>query len=449
MSGLLTRITPSNPIVSKVLSGAGIVFGIRVTSAALAFVSIAALARWMGAAEYGVYAYAFSWLFLLALPAGLGLSAVCVRFLAEYVALDDWGKVRGLIGRSAALTLTTGIAIALIAAAVIWFTPNLIRAQYRIPLLIAVFGVPLIALTTLGSQLGRAFGWVALAYGPSQLWHPVVLLIVAGSMATAGASMNARVMIPVSLVISGLTLIVQAIVYARRLRPQLRNVPAAYHQRAWLRVAVPLLVIDSVAALIMHADIVMVGIFLTPVDVAHYFAATRVATVASFFVASIGALAGPNLAALHAQGKTRDMQELLAGVTPWITVPALTVTLLLVATGWPLLRLFGSGFEAGYVALVLLAAGHLVASANGPAALVLNMTGHQDSAGITYGAAAFTNIVLNALLIPRFGIAGAALATALTTIGMSATLVTLVRRRLGLRSSIFGVLKTQRLSSPR
>jgi O-antigen/teichoic acid export membrane protein len=442
MSGLLTRLTPSNELVAKVLSGAGIVFGIRVTSAALAFVSIAALARWMGAAEYGVFAYAYSWLFLLALPAGLGLSAVCVRFLAEYVALDDWAKVRGLIGRSAALTLMTGIAIALIAATGIWLAPNLIRPQYRIPLLIAVFGVPLIALATLGSQVGRAFGWVAWAYGPSQIWQPVALLIVAGAMATAGATMNARVMIPVSLIIGGLTLIVQAMVYARRLRPQLRNVPAAYHQRAWLRVAVPLLVIDSFAALIMHADIVMVGIFLTPEDVAHYFAATRVAMVASFFLASVGALAGPNLAALHAQGKTRDMQELLAGVTPWITVPALTVTLLLVVAGWQLLRLFGPGFEAGYVALLLLAAGHLVASANGPAALILNMTGHQDWAGLTYGGAALTNIALNALLIPRFGIAGAALATALTTIGMSATLVTLVRRRLGLRSSIFGTLRT-------
>jgi O-antigen/teichoic acid export membrane protein len=403
----------------------------------------------MGASEYGVFAYAYSWLFLLALPAGLGLSAVCVRFLAEYSALNDWPKVRGLIGRSAGLTLTTGIGIAIIAAAVIMISPNLVRPPYRIPLLIAVFGVPLVALATLGSQVGRAFGWVALAYGPTQIWQPLTLLAVAGLMAVAGAPMSARVMVPVSVLLGGLMVTIQAAIYARRLRPRLRNVPPDYNQRAWLRVAVPLLVIDSFTALLMHADIVMVGIFMTPVDVAHYFAATRIAMVASFFVASVGALAGPSLAALSAQGKTREMQELLAGVTPWITVPALSVTLVLAVAGWQLLRLFGPGFEAGYVALLLLAAGHLVASANGPAALVLNMTGHQDSAGITYGAAALTNIILNALLIPRLGIAGAALATALTTIGMSATLVTLVRRRLGLRSSIFGVLRTQRLSSPR
>jgi O-antigen/teichoic acid export membrane protein len=229
----------------------------------------------------------------------------------------------------------------------------------------------------------------------------------------------------------------------------LRPVAAEHDQSAWVRVAVPLLLIDSFVALITYADIVMVGIFLTPSDVAHYFAATRLAIVVSFFLTSVGSLAGPNLAALYAQGKTRDMQELLAGVTPWMTLPAAGVTLLLVVAGWPLLRLFGAGFETAYVTLVVLAAGNLVASANGPAGLVLNMTGHQDSCGKTYAVAAVANIVLNALLIPRLGIAGAALATTLTIIVTSGVLVFLVRRHLGLRSSVFGVLRLQRVSSPR
>lgn len=449
MHAFLTRFTPSNEIVAKVLGGAGIVFGIRVAAAAISYVLIVALARWMGASEYGVFAYAYSWIYLLALPAGLGLSAVCVRFLAEYSALNQWPKVRGLIGRSAAITLGTGVAIALIAAGVILLAPNFVKAPYRIPLLLAMFGVPLFALGALGAQVGRAFGWVGFAYGPSQIWQPVMLLLVAGLMAAAGASMSARVLIPVSLLLYGVAIIVQVTVYARRLNPRLRHLPADYHQREWLRVAVPLLVIDSFGALILYADIVMVGVYLAPSDVAHYFAATRVAMVTSFFLASVGALAGPNLAALHAQGKKKEMQELLAGVTPWMTGPALVVTLVLAVAGWPLLRLFGPGFEAGYIALLLLAAGHLVASASGPVALILNMTGHQDACGKTFGAGALANIGLNALLIPRFGIAGAALATALTTIAMSTVLVTLVRRRLGLRSSIFGVLRTHPLSSPR
>lgn len=403
----------------------------------------------MGTAEYGVFVYAYSWLYLLALPAGLGLSAACVRFLAEYAALNDWSKVRGLIWRSTLLTFGTGVAIAVIVAIVILVAPQLINAPYRIPLLFAAIGVPIVALASLGAQVGRAFGWVVVAYSPSQVWQPFLLLVVAGMMAAAGLSTHARVMVPLSLAIGAVTLIVQAIVYARRLGPRLRPVPAHYDQSVWVRVAVPLLLIDSFIALIAYSDIIMVGIFLTPSDVAHYFAATRLAMIVSFFLTSIGALAGPNLAALHAQGRTREMQDLLAGITPWMTVPAAVVTLVLVAAGWPLLRFFGEGFEVAYATLILLAAGNLFASASGPAALVLNMTGHQDSAGKTYGAAALANVALNALLIPRYGIAGAALATALTTIVMSAVLVLLVRRRLGLRSSIVGVLRAHRVSSPR
>ena len=450
MSGIhFPGMMPSNLSVTKVLRGAGIVLGIRIAASVISYVSIAALARWMGVSEYGVFAFAYSWLYLLALPAGLGLSAACVRFLAEYAALDDWPKVRGLIWRSTLLTLGTGVAIAVVAAAVILIAPGLIQPAYRTPLLLVVMGVPLFALATLGSQVGRAFGWVLSAYSPTQVWQPLLVLIVAGVLVTAGVKIGASLMVPISIGIGAGTLLVQAILYAKRLGPRLRPVAAQYDMKAWVRVAVPLLLIDSFVALIAYADIIMVGIFLTPADVAHYFAATRLAMIVSFFFTSIGALAGPNLAALHAQGRTRDMQDLLAGITPWMTAPALVVTLVLAAAGWPLLRFFGPGFEVGYATLVLLAAGNLFASASGPAALVLNMTGHQDTAGKTYGGAALANVALNVLLIPRFGIAGAALATAFTTIVMSAVLVYLVRRRLGLRSSIFGVLHAHRVSSPR
>jgi O-antigen/teichoic acid export membrane protein len=439
----------SNPFLSKVLLGGGIVLGIRVVASAISYVSIVALARWMGAHEYGVFAYAWAWLYMLALPAGFGLAAACVRFIAEYVALDDWPKVRGMIGRSVALTFTTGVVIAGLVVLAVLFVPSLVKPDFRIALVLAAIGLPLVALSGLGSQIGRAFGWVALAYGPSQVWWPALLVLVAGIMTATGSSMAATIMVPVSLALLAAVLAVQAIVYARRLRARLKSVAAEYDRPAWMRVALPMLLIDSFVALISYADIVMVGIFLTPSDVAHYFAATRLAMVVSFFLTSVGSLAGPNLAALYAQGKTSDMQELLAGVTPWMTLPAAAVTLLLVVAGWPLLRLFGAGFDTAYVTLVLLAAGNLVASVNGPAGLVLNMTGHQGSCGKTYAGAAVTNIILNALLIPRLGIAGAALATTLTIIVTSGLLVFLVRRHLGLRSSIFGVLRLQRVSSPR
>src|SRR5206468_195770 len=137
-----------------------------------------------------------------------------------------------------------GVAIAL----AILFAPALVKPEYRAALLIAAAGVPLIALSALGAQVGRAFGWVALAYGPSQIWQPSLLVLVAALMSAAGAYMHADRMVIVSLVLLAATLAVQAAFYFRRLSPRLTPVAAQYDQSTWMRVAVPLLLVDSFIA---------------------------------------------------------------------------------------------------------------------------------------------------------------------------------------------------------
>jgi O-antigen/teichoic acid export membrane protein len=56
------------------------------------------------------------------------------------------------------------------------------------------------------------------------------------------------------------------------------------------------------------------------------------------------------------------------------------------------------------------------------------MTGHQDASARTYAVMALGTVVLNAVLIPRLGIVGAALAGTLTGVAGSAWLYYLVRR---------------------
>jgi O-antigen/teichoic acid export membrane protein len=88
--------------------------------------------------------------------------------------------------------------------------------------------------------------------------------------------------------------------------------------------------------------------------------------------------------------------------------------------------------------MVVLALGFLGSSIAGPAAIVLNMTGHQDASARTYAVVALANVALNAVLIPRLGIVGAALATALTTTAGSAWLYRLVRRGLRVDPTLRG-----------
>jgi len=93
-----------------------------------------------------------------------------------------------------------------------------------------------------------------------------------------------------------------------------------------------------------------------------------------------------------------------------------------------LIVLFGADYEAGQTALMILAVGQLINSATGSNGPLLVMTGHQKPWLWLSASALVANIVLCFILIPLFGIAGAAIGTSITVGGMNLLAVYLAMR---------------------
>ena len=432
---LLARTTRSDD-VAGVLHGAGIVLMIRVAAAPLAYVVMVVLARWMGAAEFGIYTWVFSWTMLLAIPAGLALH-VCLRYLPGYLAHEQWSHLRGLLTSSVALTVLIASATSLVGAGALWVLQESVEQTLLVPFLLGLGGLPVMALVALMAQIGRAFGWVVVAYSPSQIAHPILLAIAVLLLPQTHRQATAAELLAISFALFLVAVVMQGSIYARRLGQRLRQAAPGYELRAWLRVGVPLVMVAGLVGVIDQSDLVMVGLFLTPTDVAYYSGAVRSAALVIFFFDAIMSLAGPKIAELHARGDSRALQSLLAGVIPWIALPTLAVATVILLLGVPLLAMFGEGFVAAYPGLLCLATAHLICACMGPAAILLSMTGHQDDCAKAYGVAAVANVVLNALLIPILGILGAAIATSVAKVGINAWLLRVVHRVLGLRPSIF------------
>jgi O-antigen/teichoic acid export membrane protein len=99
--------------------------------------------------------------------------------------------------------------------------------------------------------------------------------------------------------------------------------------------------------------------------------------------------------------------------------------------GRPILSLFGAQFADGYHLMFILAVGLLARAATGPIERLLNMLGEQHVCALIYAAAFGANLGLSLVLIPYFGMAGAATATATALVIESLLLFTATKKRLG------------------
>lgn len=106
-------------------------------------------------------------------------------------------------------------------------------------------------------------------------------------------------------------------------------------------------------------------------------------------------------------------------------------------SGPTLLELFGSEFSVGYDVVTILLVGQIVNALAGSVGFIMIMTKHQKEAAWIVSISAAINIALNYLLIPQFGLEGAAVATALTMVVRNVCMVVFVLNILKINPTIF------------
>jgi Membrane protein involved in the export of O-antigen and teichoic acid len=143
-----------------------------------------------------------------------------------------------------------------------------------------------------------------------------------------------------------------------------------------------------------------------------YSVAGRLLVPAIVISTAIGQMFAPRIAAADARGARDDLARMLKRVTYWNTAVSLPFFAMLAVVAGPLLRLFGPRYEAGATALAILAIGQLLNTAAGPLGQVINMSGRPYVNLVNNTLVASANIVGCVILIPRYGITGAACSTA-------------------------------------
>jgi O-antigen/teichoic acid export membrane protein len=154
-------------------------------------------------------------------------------------------------------------------------------------------------------------------------------------------------------------------------------------------------------------------------DAGVYRIAVQLAALASLPLGAVNLVLAPRISAAFFAGRIDTLQSEVTHASRYVLLLTLPVVGVMVLGGSMLLALFGQEFVSAALPLAILAVPQLLNAATGTAGYLLVMTQCEKQAAVMFASAAILNVALNLFLIPRFGMSGAAGASALAMIALN------------------------------
>ena len=412
-------------------------FGIRIASAAIAFLSQVVLARYLGAFQYGIYVFVWTTAIIVGTLACLGFDIAVIRFLPKYRAAGAHAEIRGLTVAARLTALIGAIFIGAVGITLLVFFGSAIRSYYVVPLYIGILILPMVALNDVLDGTSRANGWIVNALAPGFIVRPLLILLFVTLAMTLGTGLSATTALMCALAATYVTTVSQYLFVRHRLGHHFSGGTLSVDLWPWMKVSLPIFVVEGFNFLLTNSDVIVVGLFLPPDRVAIYFAAAKSMALVHFVHFAVKAGAGPRFSELIATGRRDDLASSVHETILWSFWPSLAVGGVVVALGPFLLSLFGHGFELGVGIMALLFVGIIAKASVGPGEVLLTMADQQKVCVLVYAGALTVNITLNVVLIPLYGIYGAAAATAIAMVVEAVLLFIVIRRTLGIATFAF------------
>jgi O-antigen/teichoic acid export membrane protein len=409
----------------------GQVFALRIFGAAIGFFVNIVLARALGTHGAGVIYLALTITTIAAVLGRFGLDVTLLRFISVSVSQRDWPRTAELYRKGITIVL---FASALVSSFVIlsagWLASNIFsQPDLVVPLRILALGILPLAVLHTHAELLKAVRWLRSAIFVQSVGAPLLAIFLLPPLATALWVSGAAS----ALVLSYVSMLVIGLLIWRRATPDLLHVGVSQTHQRLLTTALPLLVIAIMNVVIDMTDTLMIGIFLDAHSVGIFGVAQRTAAVSALLLVTVNSAIAPKFAALWEEGARAETARLARQTTRAMAVIAGLILLVIWVFSSVILALFGSEFVEGETVLMILAVGQFMVLATGPVAYLLMMTGHERFHRNNVVFSAALNIVLNVILIPKYGIEGAALATAASLTIKNVIAVLYVRQKLGIR----------------
>lgn len=401
------------------------------------------LVRVLGSAGYGQFTYAIVLITFLAIPVQSGLPTLVVRQTASYLAEARWGRIKGLWSAATTITLVYSVAGICVVAGTLWLFSSLRETPFEHTLAWALALMPVLILISVSGSKLRGLGLPVQGQIGEQIVRPALftLLVLAAWKVPLGWDLTPEAAVGINIIAALLALaLTQVLLIRTSVMAEVAGSYSSFSWGLWLKSLLPLAFIGGVQIVSRQTDILIIGMMESDESVGIYRVTAQLASLGLLVLQAVGYTLSPYFARLSIKRDVFALQRFARRAAQVTLAGAVSVFAAYWLFGTAILtNAFGPEFQAGANALLILAFGHVVSGFFGPVGFLLTMTGHERQVFLVLGVSAGMNVALNFLLIPVFGIEGAALATLIGMLVWNLGFWWVARNSLNVRSTAIGL----------
>lgn len=366
------------------------------------------LGRFFGPEVLGLFAIGFVIVKGTSTICRLGLDQAAKKFVPVYMSDKTTDDLSTFVSFSLLLPFITGVVIAVGYFLIVYTTGFQPQQGSMIHLFVA--GIPLFAAFITGINVLYGFG----DPNSAVLIRDVVFsLILVASVVIVSSSTNGTALAIIGYVFAitvGMLLVIYALYFRKNLSVRLSR---TFDYREVVRVSAPLNFIAVVVFGLGWSDIIMVTFFLDARLVGGYQAALQTSLLLTLLPTAIDRIFPSHISSLY-ENEEADFRPAFKALTKWTLQLSILAGSFTALYAQELLGLFGFDISQLVGVLMILLVGQVISAAAQPSQSILIGTKFQKLEMVNSLAVLVVNIVLNIVLIPKFGLIGAAVATTIS-----------------------------------
>ena len=397
---------------TKLYSGAMLMMSLRVVGVLALFLVTLYITNSFDSYLVGRYEFARSTIFVLGSLILLGTDQTILYFAGRFKSHENFKALFQIYKRILLIILVLSVLLLSIFYSLMpYFSRHFASSQDSIELIFKVIlSVFFYAVAMLNIEFFRALGLQAKSELYRGLFRHGLLFIGAVGITFNFINEEVAEVFLGSYIVVALVTSVELMWFYRKRKIFAQNSPRITYKTLF-NATLPVAVSSLGFYLLISLDVFFLKLYEDFETLAFYGIALKIIFLIATIVNTVASFLAVEIANLYSNDQKALQQLLKRGVRFIALLSSVLTAVIIIFSDW-LLSFFGPEYVKASHALIILAAGHFLASLCGVTATYLNMTKKQKSLQNILIAAVILNALLNWGLIPHFGIEGAAMASA-------------------------------------